>query len=53
MKIQDSRAVVMYRDPIDRWMWESGVAYWVIGIFLAIMLLYVLASLPGIYRRKR
>jgi hypothetical protein len=23
-------AVVAYRNPIEEWFWESGVAYWII-----------------------
>jgi len=23
-------AVVAYRNPIEEWLWESGVAYWII-----------------------
>ncbi len=31
-------SVVMYRNPLQEWFWESGAAYWFYGILIALVL---------------
>lgn len=42
-------AIVAYRNPIEEWLWESGVAYWLILGFSAL----VLTTLAGLYLSDR
>lgn len=32
-------ATVMYRNPVEEWLWESGVAYWLILGAIALTIL--------------
>ena len=47
-------AIVAYRNPIEEWLWESGVAYWLILGFASLVataLLYT--GVNSLYRRWR
>ena len=36
-------ATVMYRNPLEQWFWESGLAYWFYGIVWGLVLLFFIA----------
>ena len=38
-------STVMYRNPLEEWWWESGLAYWAIVILACLVLGTVLWSL--------
>lgn len=39
-------AIIIYRDPMSQWMWESGYAYWlIIGSCVGVTLIIVAALL--------
>lgn len=47
-------AIVMYRNPIEEWWWESGAAFWVIGVLLGLIALFVIgATIQALWSRWR
>lgn len=39
--IMKTLAVVMYRNPLEEWWWESGAAYYVAGFALVALLAWI------------
>lgn len=48
-------ATVLYRNPLEQWWWESGVAYWVYGgiaLFFVVTFAWVWIS-DWLFERKK
>lgn len=48
-----SIATVMYRNPLEEWLWESGVMFWVVLIVGIIVVPFFIGLWIAEWRRQR
>lgn len=45
--------LIVYRSPLEAWLWESGVGWWLAGIMVPLALVWFALVASWVLRRRR